>query len=183
MTTAKAVRILTIRNGEPSRAFPARRWVIPMAAHVKDWKQTVDRLWSTAPLDYAQAARLSAEIARSDVHTLQQAASQALPALRHACLKNADRGTKAIAQRRLGAIRDVLHALDAPRFGKRGHLALTPDDHHRRLLGLPQGRELTATEVREAYKRAAKTLHPDSGGSAREFNDLSMARDELLKRT
>jgi hypothetical protein len=154
---------------------------IAMIAHVKDWKTTIDRLWSASPLDYAQAARVSAEIARSEVPTLQQTASQALPALRHACLRSADRSTKAIAHRRLGAIRDALHALDAPRFGKRGHLALTPDDHHRRLLGLPQGRSLSATEIRDAYKRAAKTLHPDCGGDAREFNELSVARDALLK--
>lgn len=154
-----------------------------MIAHVKEWKQSVDQLWSASPLDYARAARLSAEIARSEVPALQNAASQALPVLRHACLRSADRGTKAIAQRRLGAIRDALHALDAPRFGKRGHLALTPDDHHRRLLGLSQTRELSAAEIRDAYKRAAKTLHPDGGGSAREFNELSVARDELLKHT
>ena len=154
-----------------------------MIAQVKEWKHTVDRLWSATPLDYAQAARVSAEIAHSGVPLLQLAASQALPALRHACLRSADRGTKAIAHRRLGAIRDALHALDAPRFGKRGHLALTPDDNYRRLLGLPQGRELSATEIREAYKRAAKTLHPDGGGSAHAFTELSGARDALLKHT
>ena len=51
----------------------------------------------------------------------------------------------------------------------------------RRLLGLPFGRRLFGPEIKEAYKQAAKTVHPDAGGSNRAFLDLSEARDALMK--
>jgi hypothetical protein len=80
-------------------------------------------------------------------------------------------------------VRDRLHTLTAPRFGKRGaeQAPLTPQEHNRQLLGLPFGRHLSAPEIRQAYKRAAKTLHPDGGGSVREFVSLLAARDALMK--
>ena len=152
-----------------------------MVAPAQEWKRTVDRLWSAPSLDYAQAARLAAEIARSEEPALQRAAAQVLPSLRGACLKGADRSAREVARRRLSALRDVLHALDAPRFGKRGHAALAPQVHHRRLLGLPPDRRLFGVEIKEAYKRAAKKLHPDVGGNARDFHALAEARDALMR--
>jgi hypothetical protein len=154
-----------------------------MDAQAQEWKGAVDRLWSAPVLDYAQAARLAAEMARSEEPRLQQAALQAMPSLRSACLKDAERRTKDLARRRLGAVRDVLHALTAPRFGKRRHAAepLTPEEHYRRLLGLPLGRRLYGPEINQAYKRAAKKVHPDTGGSERAFLELSTARDALMK--
>jgi hypothetical protein len=85
-----------------------------------------------------------------------------------------------VARRRFGAIRDALHALNAPRFGKRAAVPAS-EQQHRRLLGLPLG-QLTEPEIQQGYKRAAKRLHPDAGGSAREFAELSAARDALMKR-
>ena len=90
-----------------------------MDARVPQWKHDVDRLWSAAAPDYAQAARLAAEIARSDEPRLASAAAQALPSLRSATLRAADRSVKALAHRRLGTVRDVLQELSVPRFGKR----------------------------------------------------------------
>ena len=90
-----------------------------MSKQTIEWKRLVDRLWSAADLDYAQGARLVAEIAGSEEPALQRAAAQALPSLRGACLKGADRAARARARRRLSAVRDILHALDAPRFGRR----------------------------------------------------------------
>jgi curved DNA-binding protein CbpA len=49
------------------------------------------------------------------------------------------------------------------------------------MLGLPLGRRLAAAEIHQAYKRAAKTAHPDSGGNGQEFRELSAARDALMK--
>jgi curved DNA-binding protein CbpA len=49
------------------------------------------------------------------------------------------------------------------------------------LLGLPFGRRLSSAEIAQGYKRAAKTIHPDGGGNAREFQELSAARDALMK--
>jgi curved DNA-binding protein CbpA len=46
---------------------------------------------------------------------------------------------------------------------------------------LPLGRPLSGAEIHRAYKRAAKRAHPDAGGSAREFLELSAARDVLMK--
>jgi hypothetical protein len=152
-----------------------------VGAHAKEWKDAVDRLWSAPQLDYAQAARLAAEIARGEEPALQSAAAQVLPSLRGASLKGADRSAREVARRRLSALRDLLHALDAPRFGKRGHAALTPQEQHRRLLGLPPGRPLLGAEIKEAYKRAAKKLHPDAGGNARDFHALAEARDALMR--
>ena len=69
-----------------------------------------------------------------------------------------------------------------PRFGKRGTGLPTPEEHYRRLLGLPLGRRLFGPEINQAYKRAAKTAHPDAGGNEREFLELSKARDALMRR-
>jgi hypothetical protein len=93
--------------------------------------------------------------------------------------------TRALARRRFGAVRDALHALAAPRFGKRRSAdeieMMTPEEHHRRLLGLPLDRRLFGPEIHRAYKRVAKTVHPDAGGSERAFLELSAARDALMK--
>ena len=114
---------------------------------------------------------------------MQHAASQALPPLRAAVAKGADRRSQAIAERRFAAIRDALHAATLPRFGKRGNAdVLTPEEHHRRLLGLPLDRRLYGPEINAAYKQAAKKVHPDAGGSQHAFLELSQARDALMKR-
>ena len=155
-----------------------------MDAQLRDWKLAVDRLWSAPSLCCREAALLAAEIARqSQEPMLQQAAAQALPSLRGACVKGADRRSKEMARRRLGVVRDALHALSGPRFGKRGsaHEPTTPDENYRRMLGLPPGRRLFGPEIKQAYKQAAKKVHPDVGGSEQAFRELSVARDALLK--
>jgi hypothetical protein len=155
-----------------------------MDTQVIAWKHEVERLWTAATLDCAGAARLVAEMAQQDEKAfLRQAAAQALPTLRHACLKNVDLRIKDTARRRFGAVRDALHVLTAPRFGKRRSAGetMTPEERCRRLLGLPSGRRLFGPEIKQAYKRAAKTAHPDAGGSARDFRALSEARDALMK--
>jgi hypothetical protein len=153
-----------------------------MESQHKHWKHDADRLWAAAPFDVREAAALAAEIARHGAdETLRQAAAQALASLRGASLTTSDQISRNVARRRFGAIRDALHALDAPRFGKR---AVVPalEQQHRRLLGLPPERQLSAPEIQQGYKRAAKRLHPDAGGSAWEFAELSAARDALMKR-
>jgi hypothetical protein len=153
-----------------------------MELQQKQWKRDSDRLWSGSPFDVREAAALAAEIARNGAdETLRQAAAQALPSLRGASLKTSDQMSRNIARRRFGAIRDVLHALDAPRFGKRAAVPAS-EQQHRLLLGLSPDRQLSDPEIQQGYKRAAKRLHPDAGGSAREFTELSAARDALMKR-
>jgi hypothetical protein len=55
------------------------------------------------------------------------------------CIQKTDRSTKDVALRRLSVMRDVLHVLDAPRFGTRrsGSKPLTSEERYRQMLGLP----------------------------------------------
>lgn len=153
-----------------------------METQQKHWKREAELLASASPFDHREAAALVAEIARhGEDETLRQAAAQALPSLRAASLNSADQMTRAIARRRFGAIRDALHALAAPRFGKRLSPP-APEQQHRRLLGLPAERPLHDSEIRQSYRRAARRMHPDAGGSARAFAELAAARDALMKR-
>jgi hypothetical protein len=155
-----------------------------MNSKLAEWKLELDRLWSSTAPDYREAARLAAAMASvSDEEILRQAAMQAQPILRHALLEDADQSIEDAARRRLGVIRDVLHGLTTPRFGKRQVAApsLTPEQCYRQLLGLPPDRRLSNAEIHRAYKRAAKTAHPDAGGSAEQFLELSAARDALMK--
>jgi hypothetical protein len=154
-----------------------------MDRQLLEWKLDADRLWSAAP-DYRAAERLAADIARaSEDPQLRRTATLALPSLRTASLEDADIGSRALAWQRVGAMRDVLHARDAPRFGKRNNTPkpLTLSDRHRQMLSLPLGRRLSGPEIHQAYKRAAKKAHPDGGGDTRKFQELSAARDALMK--
>lgn len=145
------------------------------------WKRSVDRLWLDPRPDWRAAARLIAEIAgASEDVTVRAAASQALPILR-ALLGRNDRATVDVARRRIGTLRNALHAAAMPRFGRRGVTEEeTLDARHRRMLGLPLHRRLAATEIHRAYKRAAKTAHPDGGGNGEAFLALAEARDALM---
>ena len=137
------------------------------------------------PRDPAEeAACLAADMARASKEAiLRQAATQALPILRNASANNADPITRDAARRRLGVISDVLHTLGTQQFGKRqtDPKPLAPAERYRQMLGLPLGRRLSGVEIHQAYKRLAKRVHPDAGGNAREFQELSAARDALMK--
>lgn len=155
-----------------------------MDTRVKQWKLAIERFGAAHDPDYGQMARMVAEIATTDIdETLRQAAAQVLPILRQAAAKSADRRTKAMALRRLGLINDALHMLAAPRFGRRGLMpkVLTQEDQYRQLLGLPLDRHLAPAEIHQAFKHAAKTVHPDGGGNGAAFRELAAARDALMK--
>jgi hypothetical protein len=155
-----------------------------MDRQLSEWKLGVERIWSAATPDYQEAARLAAVIANaSDEITLRQAATQALRILRSASADEADQTTEDAARRRLGVIRDVLHSLTTPQFGKRAspEKPASPEERHRQILELPLGRRLSGAEIHRAWKRAAKRAHPDTGGTAQQFLELSAARDALMK--
>ncbi|WP_375787709.1 hypothetical protein ACE10Z_09635 [Bradyrhizobium sp. Pha-3] len=155
-----------------------------MDPHIRHWKVAIERFCAAPDPDYREMAKMIAEIATTDIdETLRHAAAQVLPILRQAALKSADRRTQSMALRRLGIVSDVLHMLSAPQFGRRGLApkALTQEERYRQLLGLPLGRRLAATEVHQAFKRAAKTVHPDGGGNGPAFLELAAARDALIK--
>ena len=155
-----------------------------MERHLSEWKAELDRIWSAHAADFAQAVRLAQQIAvASEDETLRHAASQSLPILRSAAQPNAEQATRDAARRRLGVIREVIAALTTPQFGKRSTAlkTLTPEERFRELLGLPLGRRLTEREIHHAYKLLAKQAHPDAGGSAEAFLELSAAHEALLK--
>lgn len=155
-----------------------------MDPHIRHWKVAIERFCAVADPDYREMAKMIAEIATTDIdETLRHAAAQVLPILRQAALKSADHRTKSMALRRLGIVSDALHMLSAPQFGRRGLApkVLSQEERYRQLLGLPFGRRLAATEVHQAFKRAAKTVHPDGGGNGAAFLELAAARDALIK--
>jgi hypothetical protein len=156
-----------------------------MDTQLKNWELWIDRLWSAAAIDWHEAARLALDIASAaQDDTLRHAASQGLPSLRNAALWSADDAAKEAARRRLGVIRDALHAQSTPRFGRReGTVSqpVTADEHYRKLLGLPLDQRLNAPEIHRAFKRAAKAVHPDAGGDTKAFLELAAARDALMK--
>jgi hypothetical protein len=65
----------------------------------------------------------------------------------------------------------------ARRFAEPNH-----DNEHRALLELPSEGELTAAEINSAFRRLAKTTHPDAGGDHDAYCRLTEARDALLER-
>jgi hypothetical protein len=148
-----------------------------------EWQRAVERFWQDSAPDYREIARVVVEMAATQETTLRQAATQALPSLRSASAASADRVTREAARRRVGVVREVLHSLNLPQFGKRGVTPkqLTPEQRHRQLLRLPLGGRLASADIHQAYKRAAKTMHPDSGGDAQSFCELAAARDALMK--
>ncbi len=56
------------------------------------------------------------------------------------------------------------------------------DDAFREVLELPLQGMLTATDIKAAFRRLAKTAHPDAGGSNELYRRISEARDALLAR-
>jgi hypothetical protein len=154
-----------------------------MDRQLAEWKVEVERIWAAAAPDYGEAVRIVSQIANAGEETLlRQAASQALPILRAAAHDDADHITKDAARRRLGVLREVLHTLITPQFGRRQKpLKLpTPEERYRQLLGLPLGRRLSENEIHRAYKLLAKHAHPDAGGNVKAFLELSAARDALM---
>ncbi|WP_439370086.1 J domain-containing protein [Bradyrhizobium sp. PMVTL-01] len=153
-----------------------------MMERLESWKLALERLRSAQPADWAEAGRVVAEIGRMSTDgTLRQAAEQALPVLRQA-LVNDDHSVTLAAQRRLGVVLEVLHGLAAPRFGRRNAMPkkLSSEDRARKMLGLPLAVQLTCDDINQAYRRAAKGMHPDQGGTAQAFIDLAAARDVLI---
>lgn len=153
-----------------------------MIERLDSWKLALERLRAAPSADFAEAGRLIAEIARmSSDAILRQAAEQALPVLRQAVDNDDDSVTQA-AQRRLGVVLDVVHDLTAPRFGRRNAAPkkLSSEDRARKMLGLPLAVQLTCEDINQAYRRAAKGMHPDQGGSTEAFIDLAAARDILI---
>ncbi|WP_349543457.1 J domain-containing protein [Bradyrhizobium sp. ARR65] len=145
-----------------------------MLEEFKSWRMSLERLLSATNIDWPEAARLGVEIAgRSPDVILRQAATQAIPILRNAAQGAADDSVSLGAKRRLCIIIDVLQALTAPRFGMRraAPKTLTAEERARKLLDLPLGKQLAVTDIRRAFRRAAKSVHPMSAALSRLFSN------------
>jgi hypothetical protein len=55
------------------------------------------------------------------------------------------------------------------------------DQEHREILHLPMEGDLTPSEINAAFRRLAKTAHPDAGGTDEDYRRISEARDALVE--
>ncbi len=60
-------------------------------------------------------------------------------------------------------------------------LELGDDKEHREVLNLPMEGTLEPSEISAAFRRQAKTAHPDAGGSNEHYRRITEARDALLE--
>ena len=154
-----------------------------MIEQLNHWKMSVERLLSATEVDWHEAARLATEIAGNATNVLLlQATTQAIPILRNAAQGGADHGITPAARRRLLMLFDTLQQLTLPRFGMRRARPkpLTAEERARQLLQLPLGKSLAVPEIRQAFRRAAKSAHPDLGGSEEAFRELIAAQEVLI---
>ncbi len=154
-----------------------------MNEHLQHWKMRIERLVSAGEVDWPEAARLAGEIAAHAGDVLvRQAARQAIPILRNAAQGAADPTVALGARRRLLILFDVLQEKAAPRFGMRctRPKPLSAEERARKLLQLPLDKSLAPPEIRQAFRRAAKMVHPDAGGSDEAFRELIAAQEMLM---
>ncbi len=55
------------------------------------------------------------------------------------------------------------------------------ETEHREVLDLPKDGTLEAAEINAAFRRVAKTAHPDAGGDSEHYRSIAEARDALLE--
>ncbi|PNG25629.1 J domain-containing protein [Methylocella silvestris] len=55
------------------------------------------------------------------------------------------------------------------------------DQVHREVLNLPAEGELKPAEINAAFRKLAKTAHPDAGGSSEHYRRITEARDALMQ--
>jgi hypothetical protein len=72
---------------------------------------------------------------------------------------------------------------EAQELRRRQMFRLDPDDEqdYREVLNLPAKGALQAAEINSAFRRLAKSAHPDAGGTNEEYHRITEARDALLK--
>ena len=72
---------------------------------------------------------------------------------------------------------------DIHRYNKKKHseFRFISEKEHRELLCLPIEGVLEISQIKAAYRKAAKSVHPDVGGSHEEFLKIGRARDALLQ--
>lgn len=59
-------------------------------------------------------------------------------------------------------------------------LDVEDEQEHRETLNLPLAGPLQPAEINSAFRRLAKTAHPDAGGTSEDYHRITEARDALL---
>jgi hypothetical protein len=72
---------------------------------------------------------------------------------------------------------------EAQEMRRRQMFRLDPEDErdYREVLNLPKKGALQAADINSAFRRLAKTAHPDAGGTNEQYHRITEARDALLK--
>ncbi len=72
---------------------------------------------------------------------------------------------------------------EAQELRRRQLFRLDPEDEqdYRDVLNLPMKGALQPSEINSAFRRLAKTAHPDAGGTSEAYHRITEARDALLK--
>ena len=161
-----------------------------MDKQLRTWRAAADALVTEGSFRWDAAAELLAAIVRaSRVPALTDIARQVLPSVRAAASATSDPFGRSVARHRFEAVRHHLSATASVPFGRRAQptpasrtesRAAPQDIPERRLLGLPSHGRLTGTAIRDAYRRAVRTAHPDNGGDVESFLAIVAARDTLL---
>jgi hypothetical protein len=138
-----------------------------MDRQLTTWKALADRFWSANMPDYREAAQLTAEIASASDDALRHAAMQALPSLRNALAARADRGARDLAKRRFSLVRDRLHTLTAPRFGRRGGETgpLTSQERNRHCLACRSAARSRRRKSSKPTSASPKPCTPTAGAA------------------
>lgn len=98
----------------------------------------------------------------------------------HAKLQELDRRELASSGKRVEVEMEYFRSISnsSARNAVRKSLAGSPEN----VLGLKEGQEITASSLKNAYRKAAAKAHPDAGGSAEEFQQVTQAYERLKKR-
>jgi hypothetical protein len=72
---------------------------------------------------------------------------------------------------------------EAQELRRRQLFRLDPEDEqdYREVLNLPMKGALQPSEINSAFRRLAKTAHPDAGGTSEAYHRITEARDALIK--
>ena len=160
-----------------------------MTAGEDRWRRDAEDLCRSPTFRADKALGLVSEIIKAGSSSrLVEAARQALPVLRRGAAPKADEWCRALARRRFALVRQALAPPAGPTFGRRaaarraaGPSSLSDAEWiNRRLLGLAFEGDLSGPAIAAAFREAAKTAHPDRGGTTDEFARLVAARDALI---
>jgi len=90
--------------------------------------------------------------------------------------QNNQQSLKADSLKRQNKIREEMFK----RLKRKNRSNYKNEKRYREILSLPLDCVLNASQIKKAFKKVSKKVHPDIGGSHDDFVNLNMARDKLL---